>query len=267
MEKEFTIVKSEVFNHPKFGNLRAMTDPNGETWFVGKVVAEALGYSSSSHAMIAHVEKCDSKLLIYKASSETLQASLWQGNDYSNKTLINESGLYSLVLGSKLPQARVFKHWVTAEVLPAIRKDGGYMVATPQMSPEEIMARAVLLGQQTIERLQTKVAAQQQEIEEARPMVQFAQAITASESSILIGDLAKLITQNGYEIGRTRLFQWLREHGFLFKRETRPIQEWVEKGLFEIESVLIGTHHGTKQCFTVKVTPKGQEYFLNRFKQ
>lgn len=129
------------------------------------------------------------------------------------------------------------------------------------------MARALMVAQNTIELKEKQLAEAQQTIVEQQPKVQFAEAITASGAAILIGDMAKLITQNGYEIGRTRMFQWLRDHGFLFKNETRPYQEWVEKGLFEISETLVQTHHGGKISVTTKVTPKGQQYFLNKFTQ
>lgn len=124
--QNFEITKSELFHHPQFGNLRVLTDEKGDPWFVGKVVAETLGYTNPHKAVSDHVLSADRKVLKYKASNETLKAKIWQGNDFSDKTLINESGVYSLILGSQLPSAIEFKHWVTSEVLPQIRKTGGY---------------------------------------------------------------------------------------------------------------------------------------------
>jgi len=255
MAKEnLNIVKSEVFDHPQFGHLRTMTDDKGNPWFVGKVVAEVLGYKSAANAVAMHVETEDKGVTILMTPGGNQQV-----------TLINESGLYSLILSSKLPQAREFKHWVTSEVLPQIRKTGGYIPVQQEDDEKTILCKALMIYKRTLEQKEALVAQAQQQLEEQKPMVQFAEAITASDGSILIGDLAKLITQNGHEIGRTRLFTYLRDKGYLFKTSTRPIQEWVEKGLFQIHETLISTHHGSKISVTTKVTPKGQEYFLRLF--
>ena len=125
-DSKIVISKSELFRHPQFGNLRVLTDEKGDPWFVGKVVAEALGYKIPQKAISDHVLSSDRKVLKYKAFSEMEKAKIWQGNDFSDKSLINESGVYSLILGSQLPSAIEFKHWVTSEVLPQIRKTGGY---------------------------------------------------------------------------------------------------------------------------------------------
>lgn len=246
----------QKFIHPLFGEIRTMVMPDGQVGFVGKDVADVLGYARSADAVRQHVEDEDKG--VFKMQTPGGMQSL---------VFVNESGLYSLILSSKLPQAREFKHWVTSEVLPQIRKTGGYIHTTPEMSNDEIMARGYMVAMATIEQKEKQLAEAQQTIEAQKPMVQFAEAITASQAAILIGDLAKLITQNGYKIGRTTLFKWLRDHGFLFKNETRPYQIWVEKGLFEISETLVQTHHGSKIKITTKVTPKGQRYFLEIFKK
>lgn len=251
----------QTFNHSQFGALRTMvmnTNIDGQeveqTWFVGKDVASALGYADQPKSIKMHVDDQDKLTRQIVVSGQRRQV-----------ILINESGLYALVINSKLPQAREFKHWVTSEVLPSIRRSGGYMMATPQMSAEEIMARAALLAKETIERLQTKLTTQQQQIEAERPLVKFAEAVSSSEASILIRDLAKLLTQNGVKIGQNRLFYWLRLKGYLFQNETRPIQKWVEQGLFDTQETIIDTHHGQKVRLTTKVTGKGQRYFIEGF--
>jgi len=240
---------------PQFGEIRTFVrGENQEVWFVGKEVAELLGYKTPQKAILDHVDSEDKGCSVLETPG---------GNQ--RVTFINESGLYSLILSSKLPQAREFKHWVTSEVLPAIRKSGGYMVTTPEMSDEEILARGYMLAMETIKQRDAQLKKAHQVIAEQKPMVEFAQAITASDTSILIGDLAKLITQNGYEIGPHRLFTYLRKHEYLFKNSTRPTQQWVEKGLFEIHETLVETHHGAKLSVTTKVTPRGQRYFLEHF--
>lgn len=242
----------QVFNHPQFGTVRAV-EIQGEPWLVGKDVAEKLGYMNARKALADHVEEED------KLNNKSL-SSLGQRGGW----LINESGLYSLVFGSKLPEAKKFKHWVTSEVLPSIRRDGGYMHTSPDMTDEEIMARAVLLGQKKIEE-------QAKRIQEMRPKEIFADRVSASESSILVGDLAKLLKQNGVDMGQKRLFRWLRDKGYLIKygiSYNLPTQRSMELGLFEIKETTITHSDGHISISkTVKVTGKGQVYFVNKFMQ
>ena len=183
--------------------------------------------------------------------------------------LINEPGLYSLIISSKLPQAKKFKRWVTADVLPSIRKHGAYM--TPQKIEE------VLLNPDTIIKLATDLKAEreermklQRETEELKPKALFADAVSASKTSILIGDLAKLIKQNGHDIGQRRLFQWMRDKGYLIKQQgaswNMPTQKSMEMGLFEIKETTITHSDGHISISkTVKVSGKGQVYFVNKF--
>lgn len=249
------MINIQIFENEMFGAIRTVVMNDGQIWFVGNDVALALGYARPAKAIQDHVDMCDIKVLKYKAYPAGGQASgLWQGQDYSDKKLINESGLYALVFGSELPQAQEFKHWVTAEVLPQIRKTGGYIPVQEGDDEMLIMARALLIMQRTVEE-------QKQQLAEQHPKVRFADAVTASKNSILIRDLAKLITQNGVKIGQARLFYWLRLHGYLFQRETRPIQKWVEMGIFETNETVVG---GLTKL-TTKVTGKGQRYFIDGF--
>ena len=236
----------QIFKHEKFGNIRTI-NKDGEPWFVGKDVAEVLGYADTRKAIRMHVDDDDKGGDILSTPGGRQQI-----------TIINESGLYSLILSSKLPQAKEFKRWVTNEVLPQIRKTGGYIPLNDCEDTGEIMARALMIAQRTIEQKDALLEMQ-------KPKVRFAEAVTGSDDSILIGELAKLITQNGYEIGRTRLFDWLRRNGYLFKNSTEPIQKWVEKGLFETKVSIIHTHHGEHEVLTTKVTGKGQRYFIDVF--
>ena len=237
----------QIFKNERFGEVRT-TVINGEPWFVGKDVAEMLGYRLARKALYDHVEDDDKK-------GVPIQNPL---GGKQEMTIINESGLYSLILSSKLPQAKEFKRWVTNEVLPQIRKTGGYIPLNDCEDTGEIMARALMIAQRTIEQKDALLEMQ-------KPKVRFAEAVTGSDDSILIGELAKLITQNGYEIGRTRLFDWLRRNGYIFKNSTEPIQKWVEKGLFETKVSIIHTHHGEHEVLTTKVTGKGQRYFIDVF--
>lgn len=188
----------QIFKNEEFGEVRTVTIDN-EPWFVGKDVAMALGYQNASKALADHVEECD------KLNNESL-SSLGQRGGW----LINESGLYALIFGSKLESAKRFKHWVTSEVLPSIRKTGGYQMQVPQ--GKELLALAVLEAQKTIEE-------QTAQIERMKPKEIFADAVATSHTAILIGDLAKLLKQNGVETGQKRLFVWMREHGYLIKRK------------------------------------------------
>ena len=249
--------KIQVFNNTEFGEIRTVEIDN-EVWFVGKDIAETLGYTNPSKALNDHVDIED------KLNNETL-SSLGQRGGW----LINESGVYALVFNSKLPKAKEFKKWVTHDVLPSIRKHGAYM--TPQKIEE------VLLNPDTIIKLATDLKAEREhrmaletKIEQDKPKTIFADAVSSSKTSILIGDMAKLLRQNGIEIGQKRLFDWLRNNGYLIKRKgsdwNMPTQRSVEMGLFEIKE---STHLDGNGCNittkTSKVTGKGQVYFINKF--
>ena len=239
----------QIFKNEEFGEVRTVTIDN-EPWFVGKDVAMALGYQNASKALADHVEECD------KLNNESL-SSLGQRGGW----LINESGLYALIFGSKLESAKRFKYWVTSEVLPAIRKTGGYRMQAPQ--GKELLALAVLEAQKTIEEQTTQ-------IERMKPKEIFADAVATSHTAILIGDLAKLLKQNGVETSQKRLFVWMRENGYLIKRKgadwNMPTQKSMEMGLFEVKESTVNNPDGSVRINrTTKVTGKGQQYFINKF--
>lgn len=182
---------------------------------------------------------------------------------------VNEAGLYVLVLSSRKPEAKAFKRWVTHEVLPALRRDGGYMVARADETPEETMARALLLAQGTMERQKRRIAGLEAENEEMRPKALFADAVAASDGTCLVGELAKMLRQNGVEVGQNRLFAMLREDGYLDKggqNRNVPTQRSMEMGLFRIKETAV-THADGRVTInrTPKVTGKGQRYFLERY--
>ena len=237
---------------------------SNEPWFVGKDVAEVLGYSNINKAVSMHVDEYDKRVLDFKGFSQIGNASkLWSGNDFSNKTIINESGLYSLILSSKLPSAKKFKRWVTSEVLPALRKTGQYQVK--ELSGQELMAKALIEAQSVL-------AAKDKQIQEMKPKVVFADAVATSHTSILVGELAKILKQNGIDMGQKRLFAWLREKGYLIKRQgtdyNMPTQKAMDLGLFEIKEGSYVNGSGVNiTTKTPKVTGKGQQYFINKFLQ
>ena len=244
----------KIWESQEFGVLRVI-EQDGEPWMVGKDVAQALGYSNPRKALADHVDQED-KL---QGDGVTIRDSI--GREQT-ATLINESGLYSLVLSSKLPGAKRFRRWVTGEVLPSIRKDGGYIKTAPGMTDADIMAKAILLAQKTIE-------GQKAQIAEMTPKAIFADAVSASSTSILVGDLAKLIRQNGFDIGQNRLFDWLRNSGYLIRAKgmswNMPTQRSMDMGLFEVKETSITHSDGHISVNkTVKVTGKGQIYFVNK---
>lgn len=185
--------------------------------------------------------------------------------------IINESGLYSLILSSKLPKAKEFKHWVTSEVLPSIRKHGMYATEELLANPDFAIKVFNELKAEREKRhaLETEVKVKELQIEQDKPKVVFADAVSTAKTSILIGDLAKLIKQNGVDMGQKRLFDWMRNNGYLIKSgssKNMPIQRYMEQGLFEVkESVVANPDGSSRVTRTTKVTGKGQQYFINLF--
>ena len=184
-------------------------------------------------------------------------------------TIINESGLYALIFGSKLKSAKRFKHWVTSEVLPSIRKNGGYIDGQETMSDDELLAKALMVAQNKIAEKNRIIAQKQERIDQMQPKEVFADAVSTSKQSILIGDLAKLICQNGHSIGQKRLFRWMRDNGYLMKQGSSynmPKQKYVEQGIFEIKESTINNPDGSVRLTrTTKITGKGQIFFINKF--
>ncbi len=246
----------QIFSNSEFGQVRVV-EQNGEPWFVGKDVAEILGYTNPSKALADHVDDED------KLNNDSL-SSLGQRGGW----LINESGVYSLVLSSKLPKAKQFKRWVTSEILPAIHKHGAYMtdeaLEKALTSPDFLIRLASELKNEKAKRVQAEA-----DLAAAKPKMLFADAVSASDNTILIGDLAKLIKQNGQPLGQKRLFSWLRENGYLIKRQgadyNSPTQKAMELGLFKIKETAITHADGhVSVSKTTKVTGKGQTYFVTK---
>lgn len=247
----------QIFNNPEFGEIRVM-EIDGEPWFVGKDVATALGYSDAFGALKKHIDGDDKLVCQIDSAGQKRDA-----------TLINRSGVYSLILSSKLPNAKKFKHWVTADVLPTIEKHGAYM--TPDTLDKMIASPEFGIRLLTaLKEEQDKNRHLEAQAEANRPKVLFADSVAASNTSILVGELAKLLRQNGVDIGGTRLFRWMRENGYLIRRSgsdyNMPTQRSMEMGLFTIKETAITHADGTVTVSkTVKVTPKAQIYFVNKF--
>lgn len=247
----------QIFNSPEFGAIRTI-EKDGEPWFVGKDVAVVLGYGDTDQALRKHIDDEDKLTRRFDGSGQNRQM-----------TIINESGLYSLVLSSKLPTAKKFKRWVTNEVIPSIRKHGAYM--TPEtlekvlLSPDTLMQLA-----QNLKDEQEKRRVLETKIEQDKPKVLFADAVASAKTSILIGELAKLLKQNGVDMGQNRLFEWMRQNGYLIRRQgsdyNMPTQRSMEQGLFEIkETTVVHADGHTHINKTPKVTGKGQAYFVTLF--
>lgn len=242
----------QIFKNVEFGQVRTVVI-NNEPYFVGKDVAEALGYTNSRKAIADHVDDEDKGV----TKCDTL-------GGRQDLQVINESGLYSLVLGSKLPTAKQFKRWVTSEVLPSIRKTGKYAVPHDSYMIEDPVKRALAWVEEEKVRQE-----QARALEAAKPKALFADAVASSSTSILVRDMAKVLHQNGINIGQNRMFDWLREHGYLIKSgsdKNMPTQKAMELKLFRIkEGTYIDSNGNNVTTKTPKITGKGQIYFVNKF--
>lgn len=245
----------QIFNNEEFGEVR-MAEINGKPYFVATDVATALGYTNPRKAISDHCKG------VTKRDTPT-------SSGVQQMSYINEGDLYRLIMKSKLPSAEKFEKWVMEEVLPSIRKNGGYIAGQETLSDEELLSKALMVAQRKIDEKNNIIAMQDSRIQGMIPKEIFADAVATSHTSILIGDLAKLICQNGVQIGQKRLFEWLRENNFLIKSGTSrnmPKQRYVEQGLFEVKESNIQNPDGSVRITkTTKVTGKGQVYFVNKF--
>ena len=247
-----------AFENAEFGTIRAVSE-NGEPWFVAKDVCEALGLSNTTEAL----RNLDADEVSNISNSEVAQ------NGGRAPRIVSEPGFYKLVMRSRKPEAKAFQRWVTHEVLPAIRRDGGYMAAKPDETPEETMARALRIADETMRRQRERIESLSGENAELRPKALFADAVAASDGTCLVGELAKMLRQNGVDIGQNRLFGWLRENGWLGKsgcNRNVPTQRAMDMGLFRIKETAVTHSDGhVTVTRTPKVTGKGQRYFVDKF--
>ena len=252
----------KIFENSEFGEIRTVIVDN-EPYFVGKDVCEAFG-DTHYRRSLSNIDDDDKGV-----------TQIDTPGGKQNMTVINESGLYSLLfqmqpqkakgvtqnnhlINERIEKLHRFKHWVTSEVLPSIRKNGGYIAGQESLSDDELLAKALMVAQ-------NKIAEKDRQIERMKPKEIFADAVSASETSILVGELAKLIKQNGIDIGQNRLFQKLRDMGYLTKKNY-PTQKAMDLKLFEIvERTITAANGSTKITQTPKVTGKGQQYFINKF--
>lgn len=244
----------QIFNNEEFGEIRTVL-ANNEPMFCLPDVCKALELSNSRvvSARLDDDERCKLDL--------PRQGETW---------FITESGLHAVILRSDKPNAKKFRKWVTSEVLPSIRKNGGYIAGQETLSDDELLSKALLVAHNKIAERDKIIEQKQARIEQMKPKAIFADAVATSRTSILIGDLAKLICQNGYQIGQKRLFEWLRNNGYLCKRKgtqwNMPTQKSMELGLFEVkESVHVNSNGCNIVTRTPKATGKAQIYFVNKF--
>lgn len=233
--------------------LRTLTDKTVEPWFVAKDVCDILGHSNVSMAL----DRLDDD-----------ERSKFNLGRQGETNIVNEAGLYVLVLGSRKPEAHEFKRWVTHEVLPQIRRTGGYIPTTDVDDDMTILAKAVMIGQRTMEEQKRRIAAQESHINELEPKARFADAVAASDGTCLVGELAKMLRQNGLNIGQNRLFQLLRDDWFFGKSGSNrnvPTQKAMDLGLLRIKETAVTHSDGHVTISrTPKVTGKGQRYFIAR---
>lgn len=239
--------------------LRTLTDKAGEPWFVAKDVCDILELSNVTEALRSLDDNEKSNFRISEVAQNGGRAPL----------IISEPGLYKLIMRSRKPEAKEFQRWVTHEVLPQIRKTGGYIPATDADDDMTILAKAVMIGQRTMEAQKRKIASQQSRIVELEPKARFADAVAASDGTCLVGELAKMLRQNGMDIGQNRLFRLLQADGYLGKSGSNrnvPTQRAMDLGLFRIKETTVTHADGhTTVSRTPKVTGKGQRYFIDRY--
>lgn len=246
----------KIFTNEEFGEIRTSL-VNSEPMFCLSDICKSLGLSQPSKV----------KERLNEKGVRTIPT-LTSGGE-QNLLYINEPNLYKAIFQSRKESAERFTEWVTSEVLPSIRKNGGYIAGQETLSDDELLSKALLVAHNKIAERDKIIEQKQARIEQMKPKAIFADAVATSRTSILIGDLAKLICQNGYQIGQKRLFEWLRNNGYLCKSgssRNMPMQRYVEQGLFEVKESNVQNPDGSVRITrTTKITGKGQLYFVNKF--
>ncbi len=256
----------KTFRSNEFGEIRTL-EINNEPWFVGKDVAEVLGYANQNRDILRHIDEED-RIMVdgtqYQNGIEFDYKQIGQRGGW----LINESGLYSLIIGSKLPSAKKFKRWVTSEVLPQIRRTGGYIPISQEDDEKTIMAKALMISQKTIEEKDALLAQKEKQVQylsyEVESKDRYLNQIAQSKNTILVRELAKVISKENFIIGERRLWDKLRSWGLILKGKTEPSQRAVERGLFEVSESISRGSRGIFTHRTTRVTGKGQDYIIKR---
>ena len=244
----------QIFSNSKFGQLRVALNEKGETVFCLADVCKALELANPSQVKT----RLDSSNLISMEVSTKSSNRHGEFTRITTMTYIGEPNLYRCIFQSKKEEAKEFQDWVFNMVLPQIRKTGGYIPVSAEDDEKTIMAKALNIMQRTLEE-------KDRLIEEQRPMAELGRQVIGSDKNIMVGEMAKLLYENGINIGRQRLFDWLRENGYIFKQSREPMQKWIERGIMTVRECWVTTDHGMELSVTPMITGKGQQYFLNLF--
>lgn len=245
---------TQIFNNPEFGQVRVVI-LNDEPWLIGKDVAEVLKYQNTRDALSKHVD-----------AEDKADVAVYDGSQNRNMTAINESGLYSLVLSSKLPAAKKFRHWITSDILPSIYKTGMYATEDLLNNPDLLIKAATRLKEERAARLKAE-----ETVKQLAPAAEFGNAIGNCQDAVLIRDYCKVIANAGIKIGQDRFFSWLHVNEYIYRdkalKQWMPYQKYVDMGLFKVKETRISTkEHGDMISYTVKITGKGQKYFYEKLK-
>ncbi len=264
-QEELIMTDTEVQVYDFEGNDVRTMMMDEEPWFLGKDIASALEYKKTQNAIERHVDAEDKKTLTWQACPETGHTKIWKGNDHSNKTIINESGMYSLIMGSKLDSAKRFKHWVTSEVLPSIRKHGIYATETTidnlLANPDNAIKVFTELKNEREARKQAEL-----KLKNEKEDVEFAKAVGNSKGLISMGQMSNILSKNGVDIGRTRFFEWARSIHAIKQSNQDPTQWAINMGILTSQETHKVDGYGNDRVFvTARVTPKGQKYILQKF--
>ena len=244
----------KIFGNPNFGDIRIAVNDKGEPLFCLSDVCKALELANPSQVKT----RLDSSNLI---SVEVTTKSANRHGEFTrttSMTYIGEANLYRCIFQSKKEEAKAFQNWVFGEVLPQIRKTGGYIPVSAEDDEKTVLAKALGIMKRTLEE-------KNRLIEEQRPMAELGRQVSGSKENIMVGEMAKILYENGIEIGRRRLFKWLRENGYIFKQSREPMQKWIERGIMAVKECWISTDHGMELAVTPMITGKGQQHFLQIF--
>ena len=244
----------KIFANSNFGEIRITQNEKNEVFFCLMDVCNALDLVNPSQVK----KRLDYSNLISMEVSTKSSNRHGEFTRTTTMTYIGEANLYRCIFQSKKKEAKDFQNWIFGEVLPQIRKTGGYIPVTEEDDEKSILAKALTIAQRTLE-------AKDRLIEEQRPMAKLGRQVTGSEENIMVGEMAKILYENGIDIGRQRLFNWLREHGYIFKHSREPMQKWVERGIMAVRECWVTTDHGMELSVTPMITGKGQDYFLKIF--
>lgn len=244
----------KIFSNEEFGDVRTV-NIDGEPWFVGRDVATALGYQNGSRDINRHVVEED---------RQNYQNGTFESP--RGMTVINESGMYALIFGSRLESARRFKHWVTNEVLPSVRKYGGYIDGQEKMSDEELVAKALMIDQKQIEEKDSLIQEKEKQLVEQKPLVDFALQVSQGSDTIDMEEMAKVLNDENIRIGRNRLIRWLKQSGIL-KENRMPYQEYINRGYFDVAEVKKDTAYGTRVFPKTVITGKGQVWIMGKLRE